>query len=195
MDFAPDVEARLRVYEALLRKWQKAINLVAPSTVDEAWTRHIVDSAQISDLIGCDVRVYADLGCGGGFPGLVVALMRLELQVHLVESDARKCEFMRTVIRECSAVNAQVHNVRIEEAHGLFTPDVISARALAPLVKLITLCQPWRAENPALEMVFMKGARVEVEIAEAAEQFDFTYDRVQSLTDNAGCILRMTCQS
>ncbi len=193
IDFSPDVQEKLKIYEALLVKWQKAINIVSPSTIPDAWTRHIIDSAQVSSLIPPNAKVYADLGCGGGFPGLVIALMTPALEVHLVESDERKCQFMRTVIRETGADNVSVHTMRIESSYDEFIPDVISARALAALAKLLDLCGPWIEKNPDVQMLFMKGQRAEEEINEAQKLYDFTYERVQSLTDKQACVLRISC--
>lgn len=195
MEFAPDVQERLKTYEALLVKWQKAINIVSPSTIPDAWNRHIIDSAQVSSLIPANTKVYADLGCGGGFPGLVIALMTPALEVHLVESDERKCQFMRTVIRETGAQNVSVHTMRIEASYDEFTPDVISARALAALPKLLDLCSPWIEKNPDVQMLFMKGQRADEELIEAKKSYDFTYERVQSLTDKQACVLRISCQT
>ncbi len=193
MEFTPDVQATLKIYEALLVKWQKAINIVSPSTIPDAWTRHIIDSAQVSSLISENTQVYADLGCGGGFPGLVVGLMRPELEVHLVESDERKCQFMRTVIRVTGADCIFVHTMRIEESYDEFSPEVISARALAALPKLLGLCAPWIAHNSDVQMLFMKGQRAEEELLEAQKLYDFTYERIRSLTDKQACILRISC--
>lgn len=194
IDFPEDVHDKLKIYEALLIKWQKAINIVSPSTIPDAWNRHIIDSAQVSPLIPQSAKVYADLGCGGGFPGLVLALMTPALEVHLVESDERKCQFMRTVIREAGAENVRVHTMRIEDAYEEFMPDLISARALASLTKLLDLCMPWVEKNPDVQMLFMKGQRAEEEILEAMKIHTFSYERVQSLTDNDACILRISCQ-
>lgn len=195
IDLSPTVESKLRIYEELLIKWQKAINIVAPSTIPDVWNRHIIDSVQVSSLIPENTKVYADLGCGGGFPGLVVALMTPALEVHLVESDERKCQFMRTVIRETGAENVRVHTIRIEESYDEFTPDLLSARALAALPKLLTLCQPWVIKNPDVRMIFMKGQRAEEEIGDAKKSFDFTYDKIESLTDKQACILRISCKA
>jgi len=183
----------LKIYHNLLIKWQKAINLVSNNTLDEAWHRHFADSAQLSRLIPVEdgVRGYADLGCGGGFPGLVIAMMRPELEVHLVESDERKGQFMRTVIREAGVKNVTVHTERIENVAGDFIPDYISARALASLSKLLDYCQPWIDANPDLRFYFLKGEQAVDEIDEAHKFYDFSIKTTPSVTDERAQILLM----
>ncbi len=175
----------LKTHHNLLIKWQKTINLVGNKTLADAWHRHFADSAQLSRLIpeDDDKRVYVDLGCGGGFPGLVIAMMRPELDVHLVESGERKGQFMRTVIREAGVRNASVHTRRIEDIMGEFTPDYISARALAPLLKLLDYCRPWIVANPALRFYFLKGERAGEELKEAREAYNFDLSTIPSMTD------------
>ncbi len=182
---------RLKKYYKLLIKWQKAINLVSKNTLDEAWHRHFADSAQLSRFIADKgaSKVYADLGCGAGFPGLVIAMMRPELDVHLVESDERKGQFMRTVIRETGVSNANVHTKRIEDMTSEFVPDFVSARALAPLPKLLEYCQPWIEANPDICFYFLKGERADEEIEEAREIYDFSVRTIPSITQAQAQIL------
>ncbi len=124
-----------------MTRWQRVKNLVAPSTLSEIWTRHIADSAQILALAPA-ARRWADLGSGAGFPGLVVAISLADtagVEVHLVEANARKCAFLREVARECGAP-ATIHNGRIEDVvPTLNSIDVVTARALAPLPRLIEM--------------------------------------------------------
>lgn len=182
-DLSQDIREKLEAYHALLLKWNPAINLVSKSTIKDAWRRHFVDSIQIEQYVPDDAKIYADLGCGGGFPGLVVAIMRPDLDVHLVESDERKGQFMRTAIRETSAKNATVHTKRVEAATQDMAPDFITARALAALDKLFDLCLPWAENNSALELCFMKGARAEEEIAQARQSYSFDLESHSSITD------------
>ena len=128
--------ARLHHYEAMLRRWQKSINLVGRNTMDQAWVRHFRDSAQLASLAPAAAKEWLDLGSGGGFPGLVLAILGVG-HVHLMESDGRKCVFLREVIRETQAP-ATVHHGRIEALPRL-RADVITARALAPLTVLLPL--------------------------------------------------------
>lgn len=186
------VLAQVEIYHALLLKWNKAINIVSPKSLDEAWGRHFIDSAQVSRFIPDGTKIYADLGCGGGFPGLVVAMMRPELTVHLVESDERKCQFMRTVVREAGLLNVTVHTKRIEDVTGDFTPDAVSARALKSLEELFDFVMPWAIENPNLHMVFMKGAKADEEIAQGKARFDFALQSHDSITDSGAKLLVVT---
>ncbi|MEL0072128.1 MAG: 16S rRNA (guanine(527)-N(7))-methyltransferase RsmG, partial [Rhodobiaceae bacterium] len=143
-------------YQALLGKWQQKINLVGPATLAQFWERHVLDSAQLLALAGAQRRVWLDLGSGGGFPGLVLAIMLADntenaspdtSHVHLVESDRRKSAFLQAVIRE-TGVPASVHNCRIEVLatdNPPFLADIqaISARALADLSHLLDLLAPF----------------------------------------------------
>ncbi len=184
---------KLERYHALLVKWQKAINIVSPATMPAAWERHFIDSAQVSKLIPVSAKIYADLGCGGGFPGLVLAMMHPDLQVYLVESDERKGQFMRTVIRETQTKNAHVCTKRVEDAYEDFIPDVVSARALASLDKLLSYCMPWALQNPDLTLLFMKGQKADEEIIQARAQYDFEVESFASVTDSQARILRVSC--
>lgn len=135
---------RLTLYADLLVRWQATINLVSPKTLPDLWTRHIGDSLQVQAALP-DARRWIDLGSGGGFPGLVTAILIADepgASVHLVESDKRKAAFLRTVAREVGAP-ATIHAERIETfvpAHAL-PVDAVSARALAPLPRLLTFAQ------------------------------------------------------
>lgn len=155
---------KLRAYDALLHKWQKTINLVSPNTLPESWERHILDSVQLNEYVSRESSVLYDLGCGAGFPGLVLAMLRPELEVHLIESDQRKCSFMRAVSRETNTP-VKVHNARIEET-SLPAPDVVTARALASLDDLLGFCEAWA--NPGMCGLFLKGARYNEEIKDSA---------------------------
>ena len=136
-----ETEERLAVYADLLGRWQRVKNLVAPSTLPDLWTRHIADSAQIVTFAPA-ARRWADLGSGAGLPGLVVALLLAGTpgaEVHLVEANARKCAFLREAARACAAP-AVVHNGRIADVlPDLAAVDVLTARALAPLPRLVEM--------------------------------------------------------
>lgn len=180
---------RLKAYEALLRKWNPAINLVSHSTLDQLWDRHFVDSAQIFDLCFARGRLWADLGSGGGFPGLVVAILAMErrsdLSVTLIESDQRKAAFLSTVAREVGAKVRVLPN-RIEAMPGLGA-DTLSARALAPLVKLLEYAELHL--TPGGLALFPKGATHEEEISQALEKWRFSYEVTRSMTDASAVIL------
>jgi 16S rRNA (guanine527-N7)-methyltransferase len=167
---------RLALLVSLVRKWQKAENLVSPSTLGEIWTRHVADSAQLFALHP-EARCWLDLGSGGGFPGLVTAILlgtgeaRSDGHVHLVESNSRKCAFLRTAARETGAP-AVVHHGRIEDVLANWTEpvDLISARALAPLPELLRLAGHLIA--PERRALFPKGVDYEREIEEATQSYD-----------------------
>ncbi|WP_372605169.1 16S rRNA (guanine(527)-N(7))-methyltransferase RsmG [Actibacterium sp.] len=178
----------LKTYEALLNKWNPAINLVAKSTLADAWTRHFIDSAQIFQLAP-NAAHWVDLGSGGGFPGMVVAILALEfapqMQITLVESDQRKATFLRTVARETGA-NATVIAARIEDVPPL-NADVLSARALAALDLLLEFAN--RHLSPDGVALFLKGANHDKEIAEAVANWRFTVQKLPSTTDSNAIIL------
>ena len=136
-----ETESRLALYVDLLRRWQAIKNLVGPSTLAQAWTRHIADSAQIVALAP-HALIWADLGSGAGLPGLVVAILQRDRPgtlIHLIESNGRKCAFLREAVR-ATGVPALVHHGRVEDVlPGLEHVDVLTSRALAPLPALIEM--------------------------------------------------------
>ncbi len=178
---------KLRVYDALLHKWQKTINLVSPNTLPQSWERHILDSIQLNDHVSRESSVLYDLGCGAGFPGLVLAILRPELEVHLIESDQRKCSFMRAVSRETNTP-VTVHNARIEEA-SLPAPDVVTARALAPLDDLLGFCEAWA--KPGMRGLFLKGARYNEEIEDSTRAKNVELDVVKSPLSPDSAIIKV----
>lgn len=183
---------KIKEYQRLLEKWQNAVQLVAPSTLADFWRRHALDSAQLWNLIRPEQpRVIADLGSGAGFPGLILSLVANGMVLcHLIESDTRKAAFLGEVIRATGA-NAQVHSVRAEALarDPPLRADVVTARALAPLVKLLDLATPLLAPNGACW--FLKGARVDEEIAAAEQRWSLTLARYASISDASGVIIRV----
>lgn len=181
----------LRAYEALLRKWNPAINLVARSTLEGIWSRHFLDSAQIYDLAPPNTRSWADLGSGGGFPGLIVAILAASegraLAVTLVESDQRKAAFLMTAARELG-LSLAVRAERIESLPPL-QADVLSARALAPLEQLIGHAE--RHLSPQGVALFPKGASHAAEMKQALEKWRFSYETVRSVTDANAVIFQI----
>ena len=178
---------RLAVYESLLRKWQKTINLVGPKTLDDAWNRHFLDSAQLHPLLPESAKVLVDLGSGAGFPGLVLAIMGVP-EVHLIESDVRKGAFLREAARATGAP-VTVHSKRIEAVQGL-EADVLTARALAPLSDLLE----WGARflRPGGTALFLKGQNVEDELTATTKYWKMHTERFNSVTDPSGSILRLS---
>ena len=189
MNVSRETTARLETYAALLTKWNPAINLVAKSTLPDLWTRHIADSAQLFDLCPPDARTWVDLGSGGGFPGMVVAILAIEaksdLQVTLVESDQRKATFLRTVARETGAP-VTIHSQRAESLPPQGA-DVLSARAFAPLPRLLAHVHHHLA--PGGVAFLPKGAQADAEIAEALASWGFQVQKTPSKTDPQAVIL------
>ena len=180
--------AKLEIYETELRRWQVVKNLVGPSTLADIWARHFADSLQLAPLAGGEI--WADLGSGAGFPGLVLAIARPGTQVHLVESDSRKCAFLRHVARATGAP-AQVWEGRIETVLPKLdpTPQVVSARALASLDALLGLAAPLLMKGAT--GLFPKGRDYRSELTKAAESWRFEADAIPSAVDPDGRILRI----
>jgi len=185
----PDLKTHLSTYQALLEKWSKAINLVSPSTLAESKNRHFEDSLQLLPLIPENAKTLIDIGSGAGFPGLVLAIARTTLEVHLVESDQKKCAFLSTVSRE-TFTPVIIHNERVQNVDiTKINPDIITARALASLTDLLSLTLPWTERNPEITLIFPKGEKAETEIAEARKLFEFDLKVIPSETDKKGVIL------
>jgi 16S rRNA G527 N7-methylase RsmG len=261
---SPKAVERLVVYERLLRQWQKAVNLVAPSTLDAVWHRHFADSAQLVPLAPPGTRTWIDLGAGAGFPGLVVAILlthgvrplastvdgiteagregsdpistrgegrgegqpgaptsqgqgratasaspapaphpsplpasgeRESPRVTLIESDTRKCAFLREVARQTGtavdilSMRAESESARTAIVNGGL-PRVVSARAFAPLDRLLGLAAPFAPPGTTLLLMKGKEAGKELQMAEAAWSFDV--ELVSSVTDKHGRIAVIT---
>jgi len=189
MNVSRETMDRLDCYEALIRKWNPSINLVAKSTLDSIWSRHFLDSAQILQISKTKTGHWADIGTGGGFPGLVIAAMaesaNSNLRFSFVESDLRKATFLRTAVREMG-LKADVIAKRAELVAPM-NADVISARALASLNNLLSMAQTHL--NRDGQAIFMKGAKYRTELREALENWTFRSDEYQSLTDKNAMIL------
>lgn len=187
-DVSRETLGRLKTYADLLERWQPRINLVGPATLPDVWRRHFLDAAQIFPLLPPETRTLVDLGSGAGFPGLVLAIMGAASEVHLVEADVRKCAFLRDVAARTGTV-IHLHNARIEALDG-FAADAITARALAPLPRLLDWAE--RFVGPATVALFHKGARWEDELTEAGKEWIMRADRRVSVTDPKAVILRLT---
>ena len=191
---------RLTTFAELLALWQKRMNLVAPSTLDDVWHRHFADCAQIVDLAPHKAATWVDLGAGAGFPGLVVAILLAgrdppaDTRMALIESDQRKCAFLAEVVRHtrlASLMPVDIVCARIEAAPTrakLPLADVVSARALAPLERLLELASSYL--GPSGRGLFLKGRGAEAEIAAAARTFKFSHELVSSRTEaEAGIVV------
>ena len=175
---------RLVCYAEILNEWQARQNLVSAATLPHVWNRHFADSAQILRLAP-NANTWLDLGAGAGFPGLVIAILQANhanFRVHLVESTAKKCAFLAEVASATSAP-AEIHCMRIEELSRTATslePEIITARALAPLPRLLGLAAPWF--RPGVRGLLLKGCDVRQEIDAAKRRYDFTYELHRSMT-------------
>lgn len=179
---------RLSAYAALLLKWNARINLIGRGSEAELWRRHILDSAQLLPLIPNSARQIADVGSGAGLPGLILSILNSTASFALIEPDQHKAAFLREAIRVTQST-AIVHNSRVEEA-DLTTQDVVLARALAPLDRLLEMVQKLVSIHTVC--IFPKGAAAEQELTEARTRWKMQVRQVPSRTDPAGRILVLT---
>ena len=177
---------KFQLYLTLLKKWQRQINLVSKSTLADAWRRHILDSGQLAAYYPPQTRQILDVGSGAGFPGLVLAIMG-GVTVDLVESDQRKAVFLSTVIRELG-LPANVHNQRIEVMPNL-RPDVITARALAPVPKLLNLIETQMSTECVC--LFLKGESVKDELTNLQSYSTIVATTHPSLSGSTGVVLEL----
>lgn len=180
--------ARLQAHAALLRQWQPRINLVGPATLADLWRRHFLDSAQLFQFLPslADDITLLDMGSGAGFPGLVLAAMGVG-HVHLAESDGRKAVFLRAAARAMDiSARVSVHDCRLE-ALDLPPVDVITARALAPLEKLLAWGRPFVGVDTI--WLLPKGVHVDEELTAARASWKMQLVQHPSLADREGCVL------
>ncbi len=180
---------RLRAFEDIVLKWTPKINLISRQDQNVVWDRHILDSLQIFDAAPDGFRHWLDIGSGGGFPGVVVAILSEGSNplgtVTMIESDARKAAFLRAALRETGA-RATVICDRIENAQAQ-NADVVSARALADLTSLLDLARPHMA--PEATCIFAKGAKWRNELSDAKTKWKFDHTVVTSNLDPDAAIL------
>ncbi len=190
-DVSRETMQRLETYAATLLKWNPKINLVSKSTIEDLWERHFEDSLQLVSHIKPDTRYLVDMGSGGGFPGLVISLVAEDTgtpaRTTLIESDQRKSAFLRTVLRETSS-KANILTGRIEEAPPQ-NADVVTARALADLSKLLSFADRHLAPNGTA--LFLKGKNWRKEIVEAEETWQFRWNAVESKTNPDAVLLEI----
>ena len=181
----------LRVYANLLEKWNKTINLVSKSTINHMWDIHFLDSAQLWPHIPENAKTLVDIGSGAGFAGLVLAIIGKEknpnLRVVLIESDTRKCAFMRNVSRETN-INVEIITKRIEEVDDL-KADVVTARALATVSQLLDYSKNILKKKGIC--LFLKGDACASELIEAKKSWIFLSKESQSITHTSGCVLQL----
>ena len=179
---------QLERYVALLLKWNPKINLIGPATEADIWSRHITDSLQLVSLIPSSVTRMADFGSGGGLPGLVLAICRPEIQIHLVEQDQRKAAFLREASAQLTLKNIVIHAVDITILHEKF--ELITARALASLEKLFALAYPLL--SPGAFCLFPKGENCVNEIDNAMKSWSFNHQLFNSKTSEKSSIISVT---
>jgi 16S rRNA (guanine527-N7)-methyltransferase len=180
--------ARLKAYVGLLQDWNARHNLVSSASLADVWRRHIWDSAQLVRYIPETARTLADLGSGAGFPGLVLAeLLRDRVEVTLFEATTKKCRFLETV-RDRLELNAKISNTRMETASS--QPfDVVTARACAPLEKLLGYAQNFA--GPDAVCLFLKGQNLAVELTQARKNWKIQALEHPSLSDPSGVVLEI----
>jgi 16S rRNA (guanine527-N7)-methyltransferase len=182
-NLSADTIARLELHAALLNKWQKTINLVASSTLNDVWSRHFLDSVQVSAALP-QARRWVDLGSGAGFPGLVTAILLRDISgacVHLIESDQRKCAFLQHVSRETEAP-VVIHAARAESVLSSWNEpvDAVSARGLAPLTHLVLLSQ--KLLDKGAIGVFPQGKTALPELTDSSLENRFNVETQESTT-------------
>ena len=187
-----ETEDRLAIFVELLDRWRQKTNLISNSTFATVWTRHIADSAQLSALAP-DAKRWVDMGSGAGFPGLVIAIQLAGVPgalVHCIESDGRKCAFLREAVRATGAA-AAIHPQRVEaiEPKSLGTVDAVTARAFAPLPLTLELARPWM-ERGAIA-VFPRGESAKDQIAALPEAWAYAIEPLQSVVNPKAAILRI----
>jgi 16S rRNA (guanine527-N7)-methyltransferase len=187
-----ETEDRLAIFVELLDRWRQKTNLISNSTFATVWTRHIADSAQLSALAP-DAKRWVDMGSGAGFPGLVIAIQLAGVPgalVHCIESDGRKCAFLREAVRATGAA-AAIHPQRVEaiEPKSLGTVDAVTARAFAPLPLTLELARPWMGRGAIA--VFPRGESAKDQIAALPEAWAYAIETLQSVVNPKAAILRI----
>lgn len=187
---------RLERYADLLIRWNKRINLVAPSTIPDLWARHMLDSMQIAHQIPTEARTLIDLGSGAGFPGLVLAALCPGLTVALAESDGRKCAFLREAAREMSisdrveVIPRRIETLASEPPKQISLPvDIVTARGLSSLSTLLDYAQP--LSGPKTVLLLLKGKRAQEELTAAKYVWHIDSEQIDSITDPVSCLIRI----
>ena len=182
---------KLCVFQKTLFKWQKSINLISKNTIKNTWERHFLDSAQLYKFVRGIEGNIIDFGSGAGFPGLVLAIMGKK-NIHLVESDYKKCVFLKEIAM-LTETDITIHNCRIEEL-SFINVDLITCRALAPLSKLIEYVEifinkSFGENQKSPKLLFLKGKSYYSEVIELSKTKKITFEEYPSITDKNGRIL------
>lgn len=184
-DVSRETLDRLGQYVALLAQWQKNINLVGGGETDNVWRRHILDSAQLLKLAKAIDGPKLDMGSGGGFPGMVLAILGVP-EITLIESNARKCVFLRQVAR-LTNTPVDIFNGRVEDYAAIIPARLITARALASLDILLRLAYPLLAADGTC--IFLKGASFRQELTESQKRWHINSEILPSESDTSGRIV------
>ena len=186
IDVSRETLERLTLYLELLGRWQRAINLVGPATLADPWRRHVLDSAQLLAHLPAPASPLVDLGSGAGFPGMVLALLGVR-GVALIEADRRKAQFLREVAR-ATGTSVGVHDERLERLTG-WPAAVVTARALAPLPRLLALAEPFLTADSVC--LFLKGATLGREMIDAGKSWHMVPEMFPSLSAPTGIVLKL----
>jgi len=176
----------IKEYVSILLHWQKSINLIGLSTVDEIWRRHVLDSAQLNQYLHKSGQLF-DLGSGAGFPGIIIAIMGRS-NVTLIDSSEKKCAFLREASRSLG-IQIEVKNVRIEDYKPKKRAKYITSRALAPLDKLLYYSEPLLESGG--KCVFHKGANFEIELTQAKKNWNMVVQKHISMSNSRGVVLEI----
>jgi 16S rRNA (guanine527-N7)-methyltransferase len=187
-----ETEDRFAAFVDLIARWRKTTNLISESTFASVWTRHIADCAQLLALAPA-AKLWVDMGSGAGFPGLVIAIQLAGVPgaiVHCIESDQRKCAFLREAVRATGAA-ATIHPERVEaiEPSSLEAVDAVTARAFAPLSRTLELARPWIMRGAV--GVFPRGESAKDQVAALSEASAYEIEALQSVIDTKATILRV----
>lgn len=191
-DVSRETRERLNIYEALLRRWQRRVNLVSNASLATLWTRHFLDSAQLAPLLATDPESrIVDVGSGAGFPGMVLAILDRRRRVSLVEANARRCAFLAEVAAATettvSVVEGRLEAPAVRER--LAPAGTVVARACAPLVDLLEIVFPLLDSRTSC--IFPKGQRYRAELKAAQQRWAFAFEAIPSVTDAEARILRI----
>ncbi len=177
---------RLSLYHDLLLKWQSKVNLISPDTISSTWNRHFLDAIQIFPMIDPAKKII-DMGTGGGFPGMVIAIAGAS-NVHLIESDTKKILFLREVAR-ITNTSVTIHHARMEDA-VTDSADIIVSRACSPLASLLSLASHYVSHETIC--LFHKGKNYSKELEDALLHWNFSHETITSVTDTQSAILKLT---
>ena len=182
----------LKKYEDLLIKANKSLNLVGNSTINQIWSRHFLDSAQVIDFVDKNDKCLVDLGSGAGFPGLVLAIAckdrKIPLKIKLIEKSSKKVKFLKNVIEELD-LKVEVFNQNILEEEIKFVEDVFIARAFKPLKKILQLMHN-NAENYKKIFIFL-GKTGKNELLQASKSWDIEYKQRVSVTSSDSMVIEI----